>query len=82
MTEAEVAANLRPLASGVHVRPSEDELDYTDAQRDTLRFFADAHDELRHRLLPNGSVDLETVDYTESGQSIGVHVIGKDGIPF
>ena len=52
------------------------------SQRDTLSYFFDAHDEVRHKLLPSGVIHLETVDYDDGGQTIRVHTIGKDGIPF
>ena len=63
------------------LRGSEDEATYTEAQRDTLKWFVDAHDEVKHRLLPDGHVLLETIDYDDGGQTIHVHTVSRGGIP-
>jgi hypothetical protein len=79
VTDEQIARNLAPLASGVHVRPSEDTLpELTARQEDTKRFMDDAYDAVElDRILPDGRAWLTTYRDDEIR-----HVeLGRDGIP-
>lgn len=65
------------------LKGSEDDVPrMSDSQRDTLRRFADEHDEVSWRVRLDGTLHVETVDYEDNGYTETCHVVYRDGLVF
>jgi hypothetical protein len=86
MTELEAREAVPPLASGVHVGPSEDTRpELTNPQKATLEQLGRIHDEVGPcRLRPDGSCLVTVTDYDEGdGEVRQMHefTLYPDGVP-